>query len=130
MPRLNHEEEDGRVNNVMHIQVVDESAPMYPRPTWFSGAKLNFAQNLLYPPVEIDPSSPAIIGATESARQTVSWAEMRERVKSCQNALKELGVTVNDRVAGYAGNHVNAVVWMLATTSLGAVWTGVSPVSS
>lgn len=100
---------------------------MYPRPAFFSGARLNFAQNLLYPPVDIDAASPAIIAATETTRETVSWAALRSRVEACQRSLKTLGIKENDRVAGYVGNHVNGVVAMLAATSLGAVYTGVSP---
>jgi len=110
--------------------VVDESAPMFPRPSWFAGAKLNFAENLLYPncgAAGVDQDTIAIIAATETLRDKVTWRELRERVRACQAGLRRHGVSVGDVVAGYVGNHVNAVVAMLAATSLGAVWTGVSP---
>lgn len=101
---------------------------MFPRPNFFQGSLLNFAENLLYPAnLTMDPDSPAIIAATESTRSTVSWAELREQVRQCTNALRSLGVKPHDRVAGFVGNHTNTVVAMLAATSIGAIWTGVSP---
>jgi acetoacetyl-CoA synthetase len=41
--------------------------------------------------------------------------------------MRQSGVITGDRVAGFVGNHVNAVVAMLATTSIGAFWTAISP---
>ncbi|OCK78802.1 acetoacetate-CoA ligase [Lepidopterella palustris CBS 459.81] len=108
-------------------QVVDENAPMFPRPSFFKGAELNFAENLLYPAHEVDDESPAIIAATETSRETVTWAELRQRVKECQAGMVELGLKEGDRVAGYVANHTNALVAMLAATSLGGIWTAVSP---
>ncbi|KAJ6145836.1 Malonamoyl-CoA synthetase vrtB [Penicillium chermesinum] len=98
-----------------------------PRPDFFEGSKLNFAENLLYPANAPDENDVAIIGATEADREFISWKELRERVRQCANALKEAGLQTNDRVAGFVGNHANTVVAMLATTSIGAYWTGVSP---
>ncbi|GME28222.1 AMP-dependent synthetase/ligase [Neofusicoccum parvum] len=108
-------------------EVVDEAAPMFPRPAFFRGAKLNFAENLLFPTVDVDENSPAVIAATETSRQTVSWNELRERVKQCQAGMIEFGLQEGDRVAGYVANHTDALVAMLAATSLGALWTAVSP---
>ncbi|PQE15684.1 acetoacetyl- synthase protein [Rutstroemia sp. NJR-2017a BBW] len=116
------------LGDVTHLQVVEDDAPMFPRPDFFEGSRLNFAENLLYPAkLNIDPDSPAIIAATESTRETVSWKELRERVRQCANALRTVNVQPEDRVAGFLGNHTNTVVAMLAAASIGAVWTGVSP---
>ena len=68
-----------------------------------------------------------MIGATEASREFISWKQLRERVRKCANALKEAGLQTGDRVAGFVGNHPNTVVAMLAATSIGAYWTGVSP---
>lgn len=68
-----------------------------------------------------------MVSATEQDREHVSWKALRERVRQCANALREAGLQVGDRVAGFLGNHVNTVVAMLATASIGAFWTGVSP---
>ncbi|CAE7023741.1 acetoacetyl-synthase [Pyrenophora teres f. teres] len=106
---------------------VDPNAPMFPRPTFFPGATLNFAENLLFPTQEVDPESSAVIAATETTRESVTWRELRERVKLCQAGMLALGLKEGDRVAAYVANHTNALVAMLAATSLGAVWTAVSP---
>jgi len=110
-----------------YSRVLDEAAPMFPRPRFFEGAKLNFAENLLYPTCDVDGSSIAIVEATETRRENVTWKQLRERVHTCQLALKSAGIGKNDRVAGYVGNHVNGVVAMLAATSLGALYTALSP---
>ncbi|KAF2011452.1 acetoacetate-CoA ligase [Aaosphaeria arxii CBS 175.79] len=107
--------------------IINERAPMFPRPDFFKGATLNFAENLLFPTQEVDPDSPAIIAATEISRETVTWEQLREQVKQCQTGLLSLGVKEGDRIAGYVANHTNALVAMLAATSLGAIWTAVSP---
>ncbi|KAN0092407.1 acetoacetyl-CoA synthetase-like protein [Hyaloscypha variabilis] len=109
-------------------EVVPKSAPIFPRPDFFAGSRLNFAENLLYPAnLKVDENSPAIIEATESGSSTITWAELRSRVQECALALRSHGVVESDRVAGFLGNHANAVVAMLAAASIGAVWTGVSP---
>ncbi|KAF2126492.1 acetoacetate-CoA ligase [Dothidotthia symphoricarpi CBS 119687] len=106
---------------------VDPTAPMFPRPSFFQGASLNFAENLLFPTQEVDEDSIAIVAATETSRETVTWSELRERVKDCQAGMMAIGVKAGDRIAGYVANHTNAVVAMLAATSLGGIWTAVSP---
>lgn len=100
---------------------------MFPRPAFFDGSTLNFAENLLYPAAAPDENTTAIIGATEADREYISWKELRESVRKCANALKEAGLQTGDRVAGFVGNHANTVVTMLAASSIGAFWTGVSP---
>ncbi|WPG99197.1 Hypothetical protein R9X50_00200800 [Acrodontium crateriforme] len=110
-----------------YTKVVSDTKTMYPPPTWFQGAKLNFAENLLFPTQEVDEVSPAVIAATEMTRETVSWKELRERVQKCQAGMIALDLKAGDRVAGYVANHTNALVAMLAASSLGAIWTAVSP---
>jgi acetoacetyl-CoA synthetase len=63
-------------------KVIDPAAAtrMWPWPSWFEGATLNFAENLLYPTREVQESSIAVIAATETGRESVTWAELRERV--------------------------------------------------
>jgi acetoacetyl-CoA synthetase len=107
--------------------VVNDNAPMFPRPKFFEGCALNFADNLLYPRDAPDPSDTAIISVTESTKSTVSWGALRSQVLKLVLAMKAQGVKPRDRVAGFLGNHANTVVAMLATTYLGAIWTAVSP---
>lgn len=100
---------------------------MFPRPPFFKSAMLNFAENLLTPSCNPDQDSFAVIAATEDSREYVTWKQLRQRVTRCAAALKALGVTPGDRVAGYVANHSNALVAMLAAVSNGAIWTAVSP---
>ncbi|KAL5115575.1 hypothetical protein ACEQ8H_006551 [Pleosporales sp. CAS-2024a] len=108
-------------------RAVDPEAPMFPRPAFFKDTRLNFAENLLYPTQEVAPHSTAVIAVTETARETVTWEALREQVRLCQAGMIALGLEEGDRVAGYVANHTNALVAMLAATSLGCVWTAVSP---
>lgn len=100
---------------------------MYPRPAFFPGAKLNFAENLLYPTCKPDENDSAILAASEDSREQVTWKQLRERVRDCASVLASLEVHKGDRVAGYVANHTDAVVAMLGTTTIGAIWTAVSP---
>ncbi|PNS19309.1 Acetyl-coenzyme A synthetase [Sphaceloma murrayae] len=115
-----------RASKPFNKAISDENV-MFPRPAFFPGAELNFAENLLYPAQEVDPSSVAIISANEVAREQITWAELRERVRSCQAGMLATGLGAGDRVGGFVANHTNALVAMLAATSLGAIWTAVSP---
>ncbi|KAJ6261936.1 hypothetical protein Dda_2735 [Drechslerella dactyloides] len=108
-------------------KVVDESAPIFPRPAWFEGAKLNFAENLLYPASIKDDSDIAVIAATEISKESVTWKQLREKVRRCTAALRRCGLKEGDRVAGYVGNHVNTLVAALSTSAIGAIWTATSP---
>lgn len=110
-----------------YTRVVSSDLTLFPRPSWFEGAKLNFAENLLFPLPDVDENSPAVIAATETTRQTVTWKELRDRVRHCQSGMRALGLKTGDRVGGYVANHTNALVASLAASSLGAVWTAVSP---
>ena len=108
-------------------RVVSDEKTMFPRPSWFEGAKLNFAENLLFPIQPVDENSLAVIAATETTREHVSWKQLRDRVRQCQAGLRAINVKPGDRIGGYVANHTNALVAMLAASSLGAIWTAVSP---
>lgn len=95
-----------------------------PRPNWFPGAKLNFAENLL----KYRDDSLAIIHWAENQEPLrITYSELFEEVKNVANGLRKLGVKKNDVVAGFVSNVPEAVIAMLATTSIGAVWTSCSP---
>ena len=100
---------------------------MYPRPEFFAGAILNFAENLLFPTVDVSPDSAALLEGTEFSRDSVTWFQLRELVRKEQAALMSLGLQKGDRIAGYVANNIQAVVSMLAATSLGCIWTAISP---
>ncbi len=93
-------------------------------PEWFTGARLNFAENLL----RFDGAGHAIVAWDERGRwQQLSWAALRREVARVAAGLRELGIASGDRVAGWMPNIPETVVAMLATASIGAVWTSCSP---
>ena len=99
-------------------QVVDD-LNKFPGATWFVGARLNFAENLLR--YRDDRLAFIFRGETlKSARMT--YAELYATVARLAKSLREIGVVPGDRVAGYMPNLIETVVAMLATTSIGAVW--------
>ena len=100
---------------------------MFPRPAFFEGAKLNFAENLLFPACNPKEDSFAVIAATEESRDSITWKELRENVRKCASAMRSIGIKEGDRVAGFVANHTNALVAMLSASSIGALWTAISP---
>ncbi|MFQ5792642.1 MAG: acetoacetate--CoA ligase, partial [Acidobacteriota bacterium] len=95
-----------------------------PGAKWFVGAKLNFAENLL----RYRDEQPALIFRSETGhRRVLSYAELYEQAACTARSLREFGVKPGDRVAGFIPNLPETVVAMLATTSLGALWSSCSP---
>jgi acetoacetyl-CoA synthetase len=95
---------------------------------FFPDARLNFAENLLAGGAAVDGSSDAIaFCGEEGPARRWSWDELRAEVSRLQQALAALGVGPGDRVAGLLPNIPEAVAAMLATVSLGAVWSSASP---
>ncbi len=104
-------------------EVLDDEARM-PGASWFRGATLNFAENLLRHADEW----PAIVSWNEAGRQReLTYATLRREVACVAQGLRAEGVRPGDRVAGFMPNIPEAVVAMLATTSLGATWSSCSP---
>jgi len=95
-----------------------------PGATWFEGTRLNFAENLL----RGTGSGPAVIARDERGRRReMSWDELRAEVARLADGLRAAGIVAGDRVAGFMPNLPEAIVAMLATTSLGATWSSCSP---
>jgi len=91
---------------------------------WFEGAKLNFAAHLL----RHTGSEAAIVFCGEDGRrEEISRDELRSLVASLAAALRARGISKGDRVAGYLPNCPEAIIAMLATTSIGAIWSSCSP---
>ena len=99
-----------------------------PGATWFPGGLLNYAEHALYPPCGVDKDDVAVIFAREDGRQrTMTWRDLRTEVASVRDALASYGVGTGDRVAALLPNAPEALIAMLATTSLGAIWSSCSP---
>jgi acetoacetyl-CoA synthetase len=91
---------------------------------WFPDARLNFAENLLR---RQDDETAIFFRAEDQAEYSLSYRELYRQVASVAAWLKAQGLQPGDRVAAYLPNMPEAIVAMLAATSLGAVWTSTSP---
>jgi acetoacetyl-CoA synthetase len=98
-----------------------------PDVTWFGGTTLNYARNALRT-AQSDPGRTAVIYRSESGRAgTLSYGELAAEVARVRGGLRALGVSKGDRVAAYLPNIPEALVGLLATASLGAIWSSCSP---
>jgi len=101
---------------------VHDDAPM-PDTRWFPGRTLNYARHLLE-----DREGTAILAVAEDgAIEEISFDVLREQVAALAAHLRECGVQPGDRVAAVLPNIPAAVVGLLATASVGAVWSVCSP---
>lgn len=99
-----------------------------PGTTWFADMTLNFAENLLRFAEAGDCDREAIVSYSETRPVTRrSFRQLKQDVGALEAFLRSKGLTVNDRVAGIVTNGYEAMVGMLATTSLGAIWSSASP---
>ncbi len=96
-----------------------------PGARWFSGAKLNYAENLLR---NRDEDSIAIIFHHEQGKtQYLRYPSLYHQVSQLAQALAADGIIAGDRIVAVLPNIPETVIAMLATTSLGAVWSSCSP---
>ena len=101
-----------------------EQGDRFPGARWFPQARLNFAENLL----RRRDDAVALVGLLETgARQALTYGALYARVAQLAASLRAEGVGEGDRVAGFMPNIIDTVVAMLATSSLGAVWSSCSP---
>ncbi|MEA3427901.1 MAG: acetoacetate--CoA ligase, partial [Thermodesulfobacteriota bacterium] len=106
-----------------YYQVVDDPGKM-PGAKWFSGARLNFAENLL----RYRNDNIAIIFKGEiSDSIKITYAELYNEVARVAKSLKAAGIQAGDRVVGFMPNLPETIIAMLATTSIGATWSSCSP---
>lgn len=111
-------------------QVVDD-LDRFPGAHWFTGARLNFAENLLR--YHDDYTAFIFKGETVKSR-TMTYAELYDTVARLAKSLRECGVVPGDRVVGYMPNLIETAAAMLAATSVGAIWsscaTDIGPVAA
>lgn len=92
--------------------------------SWFPGTRLNYAEHVFR---DRDPDAVALIAVTETSSTPISWAQLESQVAGLAATLRGWGIGEGDRVVGYLPNAEAAVVGLLATASLGAVWSVCSP---
>ena len=91
---------------------------------WFQGAHINFAENLL----RYRDNNLAIVSSRENSTEVkITYSKLFKVTASVSAALKELGIKKGDRVAGFVNNIPESIIAMLATNSLGALWSSCSP---
>jgi acetoacetyl-CoA synthetase len=95
---------------------------------WFSGARVNYAEHLLRHEAEAAPDEVALHHSSEIRPfRTTTWSELGHAVRAVATRLRELGIRPGDRVVSYAPNVPETAVMMLATVSIGAVWSAAAP---
>ena len=95
-----------------------------PGSKFFPNGKVNYAENMLSGAV----SGPAIVFKSEDKiRKEVSWKDLKTQVSTLANFMKKQGVAKGDRVAAYMPNMPETVIMMLATSSIGAIFSSASP---
>ena len=99
-------------------------------PTFFPGCRLNYAENVLVPNTTRNPDAVALVGLRENGLdnpENITWAELTELVRLARSALVRQGVKKNDVVAALMANSIWIIVLFLASASIGAIFTSVSP---
>jgi acetoacetyl-CoA synthetase len=132
--RWSVEDLDGLWQAVWDYSGVEASAPpervlgrrSMPGAEWFPGARLNYAQHVLR---RERPGQDALlyVGETAPVVAGLDWAELAGQVRVLGTQLRSMGVRPGDRVAAYLPNIPQTLIAMLATTSVGAIWTSCSP---
>lgn len=101
-----------------------ESAEM-PGAVWFPNARLNWAENILR---HADADTDAVIALKETGDAVpTSWRDLEQQVANLAAALRQMGVAPGDRVAAVLPNISATVVAVLASASVGAIWSCCAP---
>jgi acetoacetyl-CoA synthetase len=115
------------------FEVIGERGPgqvltgKMPYARWFEGSTLNYARNALRL-ADAEPDRIAVRYSAETGRTgQLSYGELSREVARVRVGLRSLGVGFGDRVAAYLPNSPEALIALLATASLGAIWTSCSP---
>ncbi|KAK3750651.1 hypothetical protein QZH41_012831, partial [Actinostola sp. cb2023] len=105
-------------------EVVDTTKAINEIPEWFAGSRLNYAENLL----RYNGDKVALYTSGEGQQvKTITFSELKQKVATLASALRNLGIKKGDRVVGYIPNCALAIEAMLATASIGAIWSSTSP---
>lgn len=95
-----------------------------PGAEFFPAARLNFAENLLR---RRDDTPAMLFRAEDQVERQLTWNELYDEVSRLAQALRALGIESGDRIAGFVPNCPEAMIAMLAASSIGAIWTSCSP---
>ena len=95
-----------------------------PGAQWFPDAKLNFAENLLR---RHDDADAMVFWGEDKVRRRMSFAEIYDAVSRTAQAMSDAGVKQGDRIAAFMPNMPETIIFMLAASTLGAIWSSCSP---
>ena len=95
-----------------------------PGAKWYPDARLNYAQNLL---CRRDDETAIVFWGEDKVRWRLTYAQLYDAVSRTVRALKDAGIGKGDRVAAFMPNMPDTIIFMLATTSIGAIWSSCSP---
>ncbi len=111
------------IHHSPYSQVVDDLGKM-PGAKWFDGATLNFTENLLR---YRDNKIAIHFYGEDGTQSSLSYRELHDQVSRLARSMREMGIVKNDRVAGFMPNIPETIITMLATASIGAIWSSCSP---
>jgi len=98
-----------------------------PGAVWFPGARLNYAQHILRQ-AEKTPEKPALVVHSETfGRSEMTWGVFAAQVASVAARFRAMGVGQGDRIVAILPNTETALIAMLATASIGAIWSLCAP---
>ena len=106
-----------------YTEVIDDVTKM-PGAKWFSGARLNFAENLLR---YRDDRVALVFKGEDQEAVHLTYAQLYDEVARVAKSLRAIGVSAGDRVVGFMPNMPQTTIAMLAATSIGATWSSCSP---
>jgi len=104
-----------------------ENKSLMPGAVWFSDSKVNFAENLLNAKNRDQYSEAIVFWGEDQQKRKLSFSDLKQQVASLSQYLRDNDIKAGDVVAGFMPNMPEAVIAMLATSSIGAVWTSCSP---
>ena len=111
------------IHHSPYSQVVDDLGKM-PGAKWFDGATLNFTENLLR---YRDDKIAILFQGEDGTQSSLTYKELHDQVSRLARSMREMGIVKNDRVAGFMPNIPETIITMLATASIGAIWSSCSP---
>ena len=111
------------IHHSPYSQVVDDLGKM-PGAKWFDGATLNFTENLLR---YRDDKIAIHFYGEDGTQSSLSYRELHDQVSRLACSMREMGIVKNDRVVGFIPNIPETIITMLATASIGAIWSSCSP---
>lgn len=96
-----------------------------PGARWLPGAEINYTQNIFHKRNDTQPMM--LMKAEDSPLQTLSWSEVYDKVHRLATVMRDMGITKGDRVVNFMPNRAETIIALLATASIGAIWSSCAP---